>query len=297
MNQILTSRDSCKICGGNDWSVLYYGRIRIGKFGELTDEPRTIFKCNKCEVGFLEISQIDYESGKYREIVDGSDSIEHFYKTHDIEQLEKINIVGTGDLRNRIIMDIGCGAGSFLDLVKGYSSKTIGIEPQKNFHAELLAKGHYVYSYCEEISEEWVGKVDLAVCFSVIEHLDDPKGILQQIRRLLKSNGILLISTPNLNDWLLELLPDDYPSFFYRVVHKWYFSGSAIEYLAREANFSKVFIKYIHRFDLSNFLLWLRDKKPTGFGRLTISPSLNAHFCRDLEEKGRADYIYAWLQP
>jgi SAM-dependent methyltransferase len=288
---------TCKICGAKNWTVLYSGPVRVGKFGQVTDKPQTIWKCGQCEVGFLDSPGIDYESGNYRKMVDDDDTVEHFYKSHDVEQLEKIKVIGTGTIRDGVIADVGCGAGSFLDLVKGYSSTTIGIEPQRGYHSALIAKGHHVYDYCADVPNEWWGKVDLAVCFSVIEHLDDPVDFLLQVRKLLRTDGQLLVSTPNLNDWLLGLLPDVYPSFFYRVVHQWYFGESSLIHLARIAGFSKVLVTYVHRFDLSNFLLWLRDKRPTGSGKIQVSPSLNAHFCRSLEEAGRADYIYAWLGP
>jgi len=295
MGEGLSLEQPCKICGTKKWTVLYHGPVRVGKFGQITEKPQTVWKCNQCEVGFLDSPGIDYESGNYRKMVDGSDTVEHFYQSHDVEQLEKIKVIGTGTIRDRVIADIGCGAGSFLDLVKGYSSTTIGIEPLRGYHSALIAKGHHVYDYCADVPKEWWGRVDLAVCFSVIEHLDGPVDLLVQVRKLLRPDGRLLISTPNLNDWLLELLPDVYPSFFYRVVHQWYFGESSLKKLGQMAGFSGVLMRYVHRFDLSNFLLWLRDRRPSGLGKLQISPSLNTHFCRFLEETGQADYIYAWF--
>ena len=38
---------------------------------------------------------------------------------------------------------------------------------------------------------------DLVTCFETIEHLDDPDRALREIRRVLKADGTLLISTPN----------------------------------------------------------------------------------------------------
>ena len=94
---------------------------------------------------------------------------------------------------------------------------------------------------------------------------------------------------------MLELLPDSYAAFFYRVVHRWYFDAASLQAVARQAGFSDVKLRYFHRFDLSNLLIWLRDRRPSGRASLAVSPVVDAAFIRWLESNGRSDYIYAWL--
>jgi SAM-dependent methyltransferase len=125
--------------------------------------------------------------------------------------------------------------------------------------------------------------------------VDDPVTLLREIRSLLRPGGRLLISTPNLRDWLLELLPKDYAAFFYRTVHTWYFDQSSLETLSRAAGFAGCRVRSVHRFDLSNALVWLRDRRPSGLGAVSVSPVLNAAFAGWLESEGRADYLYATL--
>lgn len=287
--------DRCQICGSERRRVLYKGPVRLGKFGQFHGRPQTVLGCDECETGYLEALEIDYESSEYRELVEGSGSVEDFYRLHDGEQADKLRIVGTLELREKTIADVGCGAGAFLDLVKGFSAATLAIEPARAYHSALRSKGHLPFSYASEAAAEWRGRVDLALCFSVIEHVRDPIELLREIHRLLRPGGRLLVSTPNADDWLLELLPEEYASFFFRVVHRWYFRKRSLEHLARLSGFDEVAVFYVHRYDLSNFLLWLRDRKPTGLGRLAVSPPLDAAFRRTLEADGRADYMYAWL--
>jgi 2-polyprenyl-3-methyl-5-hydroxy-6-metoxy-1,4-benzoquinol methylase len=269
----------------------------MGRFGHLTPQARTVLKCRGCGVGFLgQASMVDYGSAEYRELVDGNASPDRFYALHDAEQGEKLRILGVERLRGKILADIGCGAGSFLDLAKGVAAETLAIEPMRNYHSVLQTKGHRPFSYCAEVPEEWWGRVDAAVCFSVIEHVAEPVSLLRDIRRLLRGGGELLLSTPNLDDWMLELLPEDYGAFFFRTVHTWYFDGGSLRTLASAAGFADCTVEYVHRFDLSNTLLWLRDRRPTGLAALAISPPVDAAFCRWLESAGRADYIYARLR-
>ena len=42
---------------------------------------------------------------------------------------------------------------------------------------------------------------DIVICNDVIEHLENPSIVLKQIQRVLKTNGILYINTPNFN-WI-----------------------------------------------------------------------------------------------
>ena len=41
------------------------------------------------------------------------------------------------------------------------------------------------------------GSFDLIVCFEVIEHVDDPAAVLEELARLLSEHGVLVISSPN----------------------------------------------------------------------------------------------------
>lgn len=235
-------------------------------------------------------------SAEYRELVDGGAEAATYYSLHDREQADKLKIVGTDALRGRVIADVGAGAGSFLDVAANMAAATIAIEPTHVFHDELRRQGHVVFDFCANVSAEWRGKVDLAVCFSVLEHVDDPRQLLAEIREMLRPGGRVLVSTPNLDDWLVTLLPDDYAPFFFRHVHRWYFDAAALTALAHAAGFEKVSPFYVHRFDLSNFLVWLRDRKPSGTGQIDVPTPLTAAFRSTLEATGRADYLYAWLE-
>ena len=269
----------------------------MGRFGNLSPAVETVLRCGGCGAGYLApSSSVDYESESYRELVDGSGSPERFYDLHDGEQAHKLAILGTAELRHKIVADIGCGAGSFLDLVKGVASATLAIEPTRAFHPVLAAKGHEVFSYCEEVARDWHGRVDTAVCFSVVEHVPDPVALLGDVRRLLRPGGELLLSTPNLDDWMLELLPEDYGAFFFRAVHSWYFDAASLRRLATAAGFAECAVESVHRFDLSNALLWLRDRRPSGLGAVPVAPPVDAAFQKWLETSGRADYLYARLR-
>jgi 2-polyprenyl-3-methyl-5-hydroxy-6-metoxy-1,4-benzoquinol methylase len=239
---------------------------------------------------------IDYTAPEYRELVDGDASPAHYHAIHDGEQADKLRLVGAEAVRGKVIADVGCGAGSFLDLVQGMAAATVGIEPAVAYHDALRSKGHSLFPFCADAVSTWRGRVDVVVSFSVVEHLEDPVAFLREARALLKPGGMMVLSTPNLRDWLLELLPEAYGSFFYRTVHTWYFDRASLEALSRAAGFAGCEVRSVHRFDLSNALLWLRDRRPSGRATIPVSPVVDGAFTAWLENEGRADYLYATLR-
>jgi 2-polyprenyl-3-methyl-5-hydroxy-6-metoxy-1,4-benzoquinol methylase len=99
------------------------------------------------------------------------------------------------------ILDIGCYNGSFLMTAQGYKNKLYGIDASR-------------YAYEHRVSEEIIfnrqfitdsvllpyrsSLFDLVIAGEIIEHMYDTDHLLMEIRRVLKSNGLLLMSTPNI---------------------------------------------------------------------------------------------------
>jgi 2-polyprenyl-3-methyl-5-hydroxy-6-metoxy-1,4-benzoquinol methylase len=239
---------------------------------------------------------VNYESAEYRTLVDGDSSVAAFRELHDGEQVARLKLLDMAALRGAIVADIGCGAGALLDLAHGVASRTIAIEPAQHYHDALRAAGHEVFRYCNEVSDELRGHVDIASCYSVIEHVEHPVAFLREARSMLKPGGELVLTTPNANDWLLEMQPEAYGRFFYRVVHRWYLDADALRSLAAAAGFDAVDIAFLHRYDLANVLVWLRDGRPSGLGSIPVGRAADAAFCRWLEEAGRSDYLVARMK-
>ncbi len=289
---------SCKICGSTALRVAYEGPIRLGRFGTLSPEPHAVRQCEQCGVQALppimgDLSEY-YEGAQYREEVNAGAAAADYYRLHDAEQARNVGLTGTARFRGKVVMDVGCGAGSFLDAVQGYAGKVVAIEPSGEFQEELRHKGFETFSYPQDAHATWAGKVDVAVCFSVIEHVEDPVGFLRSIRALLAPGGACLLTTPNAGDLLVAALPGAYPSFFYRKVHLWYFDRMSLQRAFSEAGFSACEVAGHHRFGLGNFLLWLREQRPSGQASLAaITPAMDAVWKSELERTFACDYLFA----
>lgn len=283
--------NNCKICHSTNLSIVYEGDIRHGKFGNFLKNQQ-IFECSNCGVQFYKQSKIDYVSSEYRDLVQKDSSEEMYYKLHDDEQLHNLNILGLHSLRDKDIADVGCGAGSFLDSVSGIAQTKIAIEPFKAYQAILKQKNYTVYSYTEDLIQ--VGQqVDIATSFAVLEHIEDPVRFLSQIKQIVKPGGYILISTPNSQDALLELIGDPYKSFYYRSVHYWYFNQKSLQYIADILGFKNVEFFYKHKFDTSNLIYWLKDHKPTGLKKTNILSELDPVLISNFEKIQRSNFLYA----
>lgn len=286
--------DMCPICQSTAWTPMYQGVIRTGRFGQWSDASMTVWRCQGCGVGCLPGSAFDYQADEYREAVDGCADIDGYRRMHDPDQAEKLAIVGPERIRDRVVADVGCGGGAFLDVAYGLAGKTVAVEPCRAYHAALRER-HAVFSWCGDAAREYAAQVDVAVSFAVLEHVSNPRTFLEDMHALVKPGGSVLLSTPNADDWLLTMLPESYGRFFYRKAHQWYFNAGSLRALADRVGFGDVRFIHRQRFDLSNALLWLRDGKPSGLGKVEHLRALDGAYREHLETSGKADFLYVWM--
>ncbi len=91
---------------------------------------------------------------------------------------------GRTDLR---VLDIGCGAKPYLPLAAPYASTYVGIDAVDGPWVDRVGTAEDIP--CED------GSVDLVLCTQVLEHVQDPRRSLAEIRRVLAPGGVVLLST------------------------------------------------------------------------------------------------------
>jgi SAM-dependent methyltransferase len=100
--------------------------------------------------------------------------------------------------RNPRILDIGCGTGALLVRLRTLGFKHlcgIDIDPP-----EALPGISFLPCDLDNFTVPLeAGTVDLAMAVEVIEHIENIGGLLQELSRLLSSNGLLLLTTPNVH--------------------------------------------------------------------------------------------------
>jgi ubiquinone biosynthesis O-methyltransferase len=106
-------------------------------------------------------------------------------------------------LENKTVLEVGCGAGIIsLELAKT-SKKVVGIdvtETALDFGRKLASALNYSHVEFKKGDAEHLefddNSFDIVVCSEVLEHLIHPESAISEFHRVLKADGILLLTTP-----------------------------------------------------------------------------------------------------
>ena len=286
---------SCDLCNTQEYEVIYDGVIRDGVVGKKTTIKHKVVKCCGCGLVRLldnPLTMEYYQSDEYRNAYNETSNPSDYIEMHDNEQPPRLNKIGADFFRDKVVLDYGCGGGAFLDLVRGLSGKTLGVEPFSGYHDSLKRRGHEIFSDIKTAQSKYKDQVDSIVSFGVLEHVENPQQYLKDAYGLLKKDGKMYLETDNLHDILMKLNIPSFDQFFYRTAHLWYFEDKTLKQMAKQANFSDVKISFRHNFDMSNVMLWLRDNKPTGKGKLDfLSNGVDQNWIEFVESSGLADLV------
>ena len=106
---------------------------------------------------------------------------------------------------DRYILDVGCGTGGNAESIKKRFPDCV-ITGISNNPAELeIAKEHMAMTYnvnLDQLAGQLTGtSYDLVICSHILEHLYNPKETVEQLGRLLRPNGRIIIVVPNYAIW------------------------------------------------------------------------------------------------
>lgn len=120
-------------------------------------------------------------------------------KNNLLEHLVRYRFV-TGD-SNQTVLDIGCGAGHGSNVLAGKFKKVHGVDisPEAVEYAkEFWQLPNIEFSVGDSLTIPFPDNTfDVVVAFEVFEHLTDWQKFLSEIKRVLKPEGLVYISTPN----------------------------------------------------------------------------------------------------
>jgi SAM-dependent methyltransferase len=140
------------------------------------------------------------------------------------------------------VMDIGCGYGTFLSVLKREipSARVLGVEPGRELAEESRAKGlEVVEALFEDLGSEWDSSADVATCFEVLEHLQDPLPFLSKVAGVLRPGGMAWFTSLGCDGFDVQALWGEHKNI-YPPCHINILSLAGMESLARRAGFAKV---------------------------------------------------------
>ena len=103
----------------------------------------------------------------------------------------------------RKILDVGCGRGRFLTLMQRVGPPEwalYGIDLDAGAVAGARERGFHA-TQATIMDYEPEDRFDLIMLQQVIEHVADPRAVLQRLRDLLAPGGVVVLETPNLAGW------------------------------------------------------------------------------------------------
>lgn len=102
--------------------------------------------------------------------------------------------------KGKSLLDIGCSNGEFMIFCSKIGLKVKGIEVNKSTALFAQSLGLDVYNGTVE-SFESIERFDYIFMGDIIEHVSNPKGLLNKCKSLLNPNGFIVIITPNIESF------------------------------------------------------------------------------------------------
>lgn len=95
------------------------------------------------------------------------------------------------------ILDIGCGTGEFLNTCKSAKWETFGIEPDEDARKMAIQNFGLNVQAESELNNFPDASFDVISMWHVLEHVPKLNERIEDLKRLIKPNGIIIIAVPN----------------------------------------------------------------------------------------------------
>ncbi len=236
---------NCPLCGANDNKTIFPSlKISSEKNQQelfnctnnnLGTYNNDIVKCNKCGMIYSnpQPSQIEL-STLYKNVID-------YQYLNEVAAREKTFNLSLKQLHKFItppgkLIDFGCYTGVFMEMAKNKGWTVSGIE-LSDWASKIARKKNLGEVYSKPINELSLPykTFDLITLWDVIEHLANPKQILENLSKYLKHNGIIAFSTHFIDSFSAKILGKHYP--FLMDMHLSHFSGKTIKKMLNDLGF------------------------------------------------------------
>lgn len=203
-----------------------------------------VMECEKCSLCFVHpIPSVEkqkkyynehYQSGRYRTYQNAYEIRKKLNKKR-FEEIKKYKPSGNH-------LDIGCATGFFLDVAKDNGLVVYGTELSQE--AVMIARKRHkdIFNGTVEQANYQSEFFDLVTIYDLIEHVLDPTQTFEEVNRIMKKNGLVVITTPDIKSWHAKILG----KHFYQIdpfQHLFYFSPKSMKNIMAKTGFEIIEIK------------------------------------------------------
>jgi 2-polyprenyl-3-methyl-5-hydroxy-6-metoxy-1,4-benzoquinol methylase len=261
---------------------------------ETTSKTFTLDSCSSCHCLFLNPMPGDAEIATFYPTQywwnagrRGSlKKLESIYRRIALRDHVRFITKAAGNRTGLELLDVGCGSGTLISLLKRRGFRVRGVD----FSAEAAS-----IAKSENDVDVAVGSLeqvhfpdqsfDVVTLFHVMEHVTNPRQVLEEVSRILRPGGALILQVPNIESWQFKMFGA-----------KWYgldiprhvidYSRQSMLKLLNDTGFSPVRLRQFN----------LRDNAPALVSSLFPSLDPVSRGVRHRKRNTRESSITAWLR-
>jgi len=133
------------------------------------------------------------------------------------------------------VLDIGCATGAVLEVLREHGWQVTGVEISPSADYAQKTRNLDVKNLPLEENNFPSQNFDVILASHLIEHLNDPRAFLSEVNRILKDNGYIFITTPNINGLQAQLFGSRWRSAIFD--HLYLFSVRTLKQLLTSTGF------------------------------------------------------------
>ena len=239
-----TKQVACICCGSLKFSLVC-----------LREDNTLVVHCQECHLEFVNpLPSVEVMQKNYKKEMIGNESESGLHSNYILERQKRLksfsklynsrlSLIESFYPSKGNLLDIGCGAGFFLNIAKerGWNCHGLEILPEyikyakENFALENIR--------CESLDEPLTydeNTFDVITLWDLIEHLRNPLKSLKQINRVMKPGGLLVMWTPNVKNAIFR---KEKWIGYTTLPHLYFFSGDSLNNMLGKAGFKIVSLK------------------------------------------------------
>lgn len=202
-NELVIYRSKCPLCDSEKFDFLF------------TKHGFDHMLCHNCDLIFT-LQILDHEKIKFLEAGNEGDNYGNYKseslvsdrdrKKYEIvfEELKKYHTLNK-------IFDFGSNSGMFLDWSKSKNYSIIGHEYHNALRNSCVSKGHVVLN--DNLETIHLDEVDLITCWDYIDHVLNPKKVIDNLGKFLQKDGLFFFAINNRDSLSARIMHERSPIF------------------------------------------------------------------------------------
>ena len=237
----------CPLCGKTNFKIIL-NKDCLDKYYSLT-------KCNHCKLVFVNPLPTQKELEEY---YNSEYSVPEYQKIKVIKKAKIIlNLLKKFGLKKGSkILEIGASHGFFLNEIKKRNFIPYGVEISKEACEYAKKQFNIDIENKDFLESKYVNKkefFDVVVLLDVLEHLINQNETLENIYKVLKRKGFLVLTIPNINSLEFKLC-GRYWRWLSPPAHLFYYSPTTIKKMLEKHNFKVIYLETFQGDSAGNLL-------------------------------------------